>query len=117
MFPLALKIVLCKQNFVLPKSGIATQQQIVQFCDIKIIIIALPRKLTAAEKTIFLSSFPLLDVDFTIVTVEPSFNYNCISWSVDVTNIWHWPGSTLANFDSFYAQFNLVRKTKGTLAA
>lgn len=77
---------------------------------------ALPRKLTAAEKPTFLASFPLLDVDFTIVTDEPSGIYNCISWSVGVTNTWHWPGSTLANFDSFYAQFNLVRKTKGTVA-
>lgn len=78
---------------------------------------ALPRKLTASEKTTFLASFPLLDVDFTIVTDEPSGVYNCISWTVGVTNYWHWPGSTLANFDSFYAQFNLVRKTKGTVAA
>jgi hypothetical protein len=78
---------------------------------------ALPRKLTAAEKTTFLASFPLLDVDFTIVTGEPSGAYNCISWTVGVTNYWHWPGSTLANFDSFYAQFGLVRKTKGYVAA
>ncbi len=78
---------------------------------------ALPRKLTAAEKATFLASFPLLDVDFTIVTGEPSGAYNCISWTVGVTNYWHWPGSTLANFDSFYAQFNLVRKTKGHVAA
>jgi hypothetical protein len=78
---------------------------------------ALPRKLTAAEKPIFLASFPLLDVDFTIVTDEPSGAYNCISWTVGVTNYWHWPGPTLANFDSFYAQFNLIRKTKGHVAA
>jgi hypothetical protein len=78
---------------------------------------ALPRKLTASEKTTFLNSFPLLDVDFTIVTDEPSGVYNCISWTVGVTNYWHWPGSTLANFDSFYAQFGLHRKTKGHVAA
>lgn len=78
---------------------------------------ALPRKLTAIEKTTFLASFPLLDVDFTIVTGEPTTDYNCISWTVGVTNVWHWPGSTLANFDSFYAQFNLIRKTKGHVAA
>ncbi len=78
---------------------------------------ALPRKLTAAEKTTFLASFPLLDVDFTIVTGEPSGVYNCISWTVGVTNFWHWPGSTLANFDTFYAQFGLQRKTKGHVAA
>lgn len=78
---------------------------------------ALPRKLTASEKTTFLASFPLLDVDFTIVTDEPTGNYNCISWTVGVTNYWHWPGSTLTDFDNFYAQFNLVRKTKGPVAA
>lgn len=78
---------------------------------------ALPRKLTAAEKTTFLASFPLLDVDFTIVTDEPAFNYNCISWTVGVTNVWHWPGSLLSDFDNFYNQFNLIRKTKGTVAA
>lgn len=78
---------------------------------------ALPRKLTASEKTTFLASFPLLDVDFTIVTGEPDFAYNCISWTVGVTNYWHWPGSQLSDFDNFYAQFNLVRKTKGHVAA
>ena len=78
---------------------------------------ALPRKLTAPEKITFLSAFPLLDVDFTIVTGEPTTDYNCISWTVGVTNYWHWPGSTLANFDSFYSQFGLTRKTKGHMAA
>jgi hypothetical protein len=78
---------------------------------------ALPRKLTAAEKISFHNDFPLLDVDFTIVTDEPSGVYNCISWTVGVTNLWHWPGSTLANFDSFYNQFGLKRKTKGHVAA
>lgn len=78
---------------------------------------ALPRKLTAAEKVSFHNDFPLLDVDFTIVTGEPTGVYNCISWTVGVTNLWHWPGSTLANFDTFYNQFGLIRKTKGHVAA
>jgi hypothetical protein len=78
---------------------------------------ALPRKLTASEKVSFHNDFPLLDVDFTIVTDEPSPVYNCISWTVGVTNFWHWPGGTLANFDSFYGQFGLQRKTKGHVAA
>jgi hypothetical protein len=78
---------------------------------------ALPRKLTASEKITFLAAFPLLDVDFTIVTDEPSGLYNCISWTVGVTNYWHWPGSNLSDFDSFYAQFGLTRKTKGHVAA
>lgn len=77
---------------------------------------ALPRKLTAAEKITFHNDFPLLDVDFTIVTGEPTGNYNCISWTVGVTNYWHWPGSTLQDFDNFYAQFGLQRKTKGFVA-
>jgi hypothetical protein len=78
---------------------------------------ALPRKLTAQEKIDFHIDFPLLDVDFTIVTDEPGGAYNCISWTVGVTNFWHWPGGTLANFDSFYSQFGLQRKTKGHVAA
>src|SRR5258705_1629996 len=78
---------------------------------------SLPRKLTAAEKTSFLSAFPLLDVDFTIVTDEPTGAYNCISWTVGVTNVWHWPGSLFTDCDSFYAKFGLQRKTKGHVAA
>ena len=78
---------------------------------------ALPRKLTAAEKISFHNDFPLLDVDFTIVTDEPTGNYNCISWTVGVTNYWHWPGSNLTDFDNFYGQFGLQRKAKGFVAA
>ncbi|MBL0056899.1 MAG: hypothetical protein IPP31_12115 [Chitinophagaceae bacterium] len=78
---------------------------------------ALPRKLTAAEKVNFHNDFPLLDVDFTIVTDEPSGIYNCISWTVGVTNFWHWPGSLLSDFDNFYNQFGYTRRTKGTIAA
>jgi hypothetical protein len=78
---------------------------------------ALPRKLTAAEKISFHNDFPLLDVDFTIVTDEPTGVYNCISWTVGVTNIWHWPGSNLTDFDNFYGQFGLQRKAKGFVAA
>jgi hypothetical protein len=78
---------------------------------------ALPRNLTASEKTVFHNDFPLLDVDFTIVTDEPSGVYNCISWTVGVTNYWHWPGSKLTDFDNFYNQFGLQRKTKGFVAA
>jgi hypothetical protein len=78
---------------------------------------ALPRKLTAQEKINFHNDFPLLDVDFTIVTDEPTGNYNCISWTVGVTNLWHWPGSLLSDFDNFYSQFGLQQKTKGHVAA
>lgn len=83
----------------------------------KTYLMAVPRKLTASEKTTFLNAFPLLDVDFTIVTGEPSGVYNCISWTVGVTNFWHWPGSSLADFDAFYSQFGLQRKAKGHVAA
>ncbi len=78
---------------------------------------ALPRKLTPSEKTTFLHDFPLLDVDFTVVTDEPSVVYNCISWTVGVTNLWHWPGSNLVDFDNFYSLFGMKRKLKGHVAA
>jgi hypothetical protein len=78
---------------------------------------ALPRNLTAQEKIDFHNDFPLLDVDFTIVTDEPTGNYNCISWTVGVTNLWYWPGPLLSDFDNFYSQFGMQQKTKGFVAA
>jgi hypothetical protein len=43
--------------------------------------------------------------------------YNCISWTVGVTNRWLWPGSTIATFDTFYRGFGFVRAGDGPIAA
>lgn len=75
------------------------------------------RPMTAAEKTRFKGYFPGLDVNRAVVTDNPSSVYNCISWTVGVTNRWLWPGSTLATFDTFYRGFGFVRAGDGPVAA
>ena len=61
------------------------------------------RAMTPAEKQRFHGYFPSLDVNRAVVTGEVSSVYNCISWTVGVTNRWLWPaGGTLASFDAFY---------------
>jgi hypothetical protein len=43
--------------------------------------------------------------------------YNCVSWTVGITNRWIWPGNSSANFDAFYHGFGFVRAGDGTIAA
>ncbi len=75
------------------------------------------RQMTPAEKQRFRGYFPILEVNRAVVTGEVSTVYNCISWTVGVTNRWLWPGSSLANFDTFYRGFGFVRVGDGTIAA
>jgi len=75
------------------------------------------RQMTPAEKQRFRGYFPSLDVNRAVVTGEMSTVYNCISWTVGVTNRWLWPGNSLANFDTFYRGFGFVRAGNGTIAA
>lgn len=75
------------------------------------------RPMTVAEKQRFRSHFPLLDVDKAVVTGELSAVYNCISWTVGLTDRWLWPGSTIANFDTSYRGFGFVRSNDGPIAA
>jgi hypothetical protein len=55
---------------------------------------------SASVKEKFLKWFPNLR-NFHI-TAPASVNYNCIAWSVGITNQWIWPGNTVAVFDKFY---------------
>jgi len=61
-----------------------------------------PRLMTAVEQQRFKGYFPNLNVTGPIVTGNASSVYNCISWTVGITNRWLWPGAALANFDTFY---------------
>src|SRR5438046_480469 len=74
------------------------------------------RPMTPAEKQRFRTNFPSLDVDRAVVTGDPSIVYNCVAWTVGVTNRWLWPGASLANFDTFYHGFGFVRAGDGTIA-
>ena len=75
------------------------------------------RAMTPAEKQRFTGYFPSLDVNRVIVTGEMTGVYNCIAWTVGVTNRWLWPGNTVAQFDTFYMGFGLHRSGNGPVAA
>lgn len=75
------------------------------------------RPMTPAEKQRYRGYFPNLDVDRAVVTGEASRVYNCISWTVGVTDRWLWPGSSIGDFDSFYQGFGYTRSGDGPIAA
>ena len=77
----------------------------------------LPRHLTAAECIQYQRWFPRLNVAHAVVTDEISPLYNCIAWTVGITNRWIWPGNTLSQFDAFYAGLGFVRAGDGPIAA
>jgi hypothetical protein len=56
-------------------------------------------------------------VDRAVVTGDVSRVYNCISWTVGVTDRWLWPGSSIADFDAFYRGFGFARAGDGPIAA
>lgn len=74
------------------------------------------RLLNTSEKQRFQRLFPNLDVDKAVVTGEASPVYNCISWTVGITDRWLWPGTSLSHFDVFYRGFGYVRSGDGPIA-
>lgn len=42
------------------------------------------------------------------ITADSCRTYNCISWSVGVTDQWLWPGSRVRDFDAFFRQRGYV---------
>jgi hypothetical protein len=78
---------------------------------------AMSRQMTPEEKQQFQAWFPALDVNRAIVTDEATKAYNCIAWTVGVTNAWLWPGGTIQDFDAFYARRGYGRTSSGHIAA
>lgn len=74
------------------------------------------RAMTPAEKQRFRGYFPNLNVNQAVVTDEATPAYNCIAWTVGITNRWLWPGSSLAHFDTFYRGYGFVRSGSGPIA-
>ena len=58
---------------------------------------------TNEQKTRFVSSFPNLKT--WSVTGPMTNQYNCIAWSVGITDQWLWPGNTVQDFDAFYRYY------------
>ena len=75
------------------------------------------RPMTPEEKVRWKRIFPKLDVDRALVTGEATPVYNCISWTVGITDRWIWPGGTLRDFDDFYGAFGYRRSMNGPIAA
>jgi hypothetical protein len=75
------------------------------------------RSMTVAEKQRFRGYFPTLDVDQAVVTGEVDHVYNCIAWTVGLTDRWLWPGGSITAFDAFYLGFGFVRAGDGPIAA
>ena len=73
--------------------------------------------MTRAEKQRFKSDFPALDVDRVVVTGGATTKYNCIAWTVGVTNRWIWPGDSIGDFDKFYELRGYARSSNGPIAA
>lgn len=58
---------------------------------------------TSEQKTRIEGAFPNLET--WSVTAPRTGQYNCIAWSVGVTDQWIWPGYTVQDFDQFYASY------------
>jgi predicted lipoprotein with Yx(FWY)xxD motif len=66
---------------------------------------------SAAKKEQFLGYFPYLRNWH--ITAPATGTYNCISWSVGITDQWLWPGSSVAAFDAFYASYGWSSSSNG----
>ncbi len=74
------------------------------------------RSMTPAEKRNFRALFPSLNVDQAVVTGEGSIVYNCIAWTIGLTDRWLWPGGSISDFDVFYRGCGFVRAGDGAIA-
>lgn len=76
----------------------------------------LPRPLSPAEQREYRAAFPLLDVTEVVVTGEVDYDYNCLAWTLGLTSVWIWPGSTLTDFDNLYSMYGFNRVKSGSVA-
>ncbi len=75
------------------------------------------RHMTPAEQQRFRGYFPNLNVNQAVVTDNATWAYNCIAWTVGLTNRWIWPGGALAHFDAFHRGYGFARSGNGRIAA
>lgn len=54
------------------------------------------------------AAFPRLGSNYEVLALGTP-KYNCISWSLGVTNKWIWPGKTVADFDRLYTSYGYKR--------
>ena len=74
---------------------------------------SLNKKRYSGERRILLSraerrSFPRLGGNFEVLAPRTKV-YNCIAWSIGITNRWVWPGYTISAFDQLYGSYGYRR--------
>lgn len=74
-----------------------------------------PRQLTNQELQQLRLDFPQMTLDNTKVIGPKTKQYNCMAWSVGITNAWLWPGPD--KFKEFYAQHSAHLANNGGIAA
>lgn len=75
-----------------------------------------PRRMTEQEKQTAKSLYPQLDVDAAWVIGNATKSYNCIAWTVGITNKWINPFETLSDFTSFYNNYGASPDNSGDIA-
>jgi hypothetical protein len=54
-------------------------------------------------------NFPFLMTNYEVLAPGGGRTYNCISWSIGVTERWIWPGNKVEDFDRLYAPYGYKR--------
>lgn len=67
-----------------------------------------PRAPTEEEWIDLVADFPHLVQEDVVVTGEATFQYNCIAWSLGITNRWINPPQPLSAFEALYALYGYV---------
>jgi hypothetical protein len=79
------------------------------------------RPLSPTEKAQAKRIWPRLNVSNVVVTGEATQQYNCLAWTLGITNRWVWPwgsrNATKAEFDALYRGFGFASSGTGPLAA
>jgi hypothetical protein len=60
------------------------------------------------------ATFPYLGTNYEVLgpntgPAAKAGSYNCIAWTVGITNRWQWPGYTVTSFDTYYGGFGYRR--------
>jgi hypothetical protein len=81
----------------------------------------MPRHLTESEKEFAAQNWPNLNVNNVQVTGAATATYNCLAWTLGITNSWVWPwrgGATVskAQFDQLYANYGYSPAGSGPVA-
>ncbi|WP_019520339.1 DUF7689 domain-containing protein [Faucicola boevrei] len=78
------------------------------------------KPLDKGARIVYKSFFPNLNVDTARETSFSTQCYNCISWTLGITDDWVWPlgqvggDTSVADFDAFYQKHGIARATDAT---